>query len=83
MDLRQLYATILVGSSACHEFVKSPGHTGGFYHFVCPHGVKKYLFFTVKILLVFFVILPANLVLSAHLRKLETKVVILPSIIFT
>jgi len=38
MDLQQLYATILVGSSACHEFVKSPGHTGGFYHVVCPHG---------------------------------------------
>uniref|UniRef100_A0A7M5UYH7 HMG domain-containing protein n=2 Tax=Clytia hemisphaerica TaxID=252671 RepID=A0A7M5UYH7_9CNID len=36
--LQQLYASILVGRSACHQFVKSAGHTGGFYHFVCPHG---------------------------------------------
>ncbi|XP_066931534.1 HMG domain-containing protein 3-like [Clytia hemisphaerica] len=38
LDLRTLYATILVGSSNCHQFVKAEGHTGGFYHIVCRHG---------------------------------------------
>uniref|UniRef100_A0A7M5U5J6 Uncharacterized protein n=2 Tax=Clytia hemisphaerica TaxID=252671 RepID=A0A7M5U5J6_9CNID len=39
LNVQELYATILVGISACHQFVKSPGHTGGFYHIVCPHGI--------------------------------------------
>ncbi|XP_065060370.1 HMG domain-containing protein 3-like isoform X3 [Rhopilema esculentum] len=38
IQLQELYATILVGSSSCHGFTKSPGHTGGFYHIVCLHG---------------------------------------------
>ncbi|XP_020905627.2 HMG domain-containing protein 3 [Exaiptasia diaphana] len=33
-----LYEYLLVGNSPCHGFTKVPGHTGGFYHFVCRHG---------------------------------------------
>ncbi|XP_028418895.1 HMG domain-containing protein 3-like [Dendronephthya gigantea] len=39
IDLRSLYETLLVGSCPCHGFTKVPGHTGGFYHIVCRHGV--------------------------------------------
>ena len=39
-ELQQLYATILVGNSPCHGFTKTPGNSGGFYHFVCRHGVS-------------------------------------------
>eukprot|EP00111_Clytia_hemisphaerica_P000305 TCONS_00000783-protein len=38
LDILKLYSSILVGKSSCHKFVKSPGHTGGFYHVVCAHG---------------------------------------------
>ena len=38
-ELHALYATIIVGTSQCHEFTKSAGHSGGFYHIVCRHGV--------------------------------------------
>eukprot|EP00794_Sanderia_malayensis_P009095 gene9095-10066_t len=47
--LNQLYASILVGKSACHGFTKSQGHTGGFYHIVCRHGctvASKFLILT-------------------------------------
>ena len=40
-NLQQLYGMLLVGKSPCHEFTKVPGHTGGFYHIVCPHGVSN------------------------------------------
>ncbi len=43
LDLQQLYSTIVVGKSACHGYTKSPGHTGGFYHIVCPHGLSRYI----------------------------------------
>ena len=43
LDLQQLYEMILVGNSACHGFTRSPGHTGGFYHLVCRHGVSSTL----------------------------------------
>lgn len=42
VELRALYATLLVGNSPCHEFTKVTGHTGGFYHFVCRHGVSSF-----------------------------------------
>eukprot|EP00794_Sanderia_malayensis_P021119 gene21119-23190_t len=48
-NLQALYATILVGSSPCHAFTKSEGHTGGFYHLVCRHGctvASKFLILT-------------------------------------
>ena len=38
--LQQLYASILVGNCPCHSFGKLSGHTGGFYHVVCRHGVS-------------------------------------------
>ena len=41
-DLQQLYATLLVGDCPCHGFTHVHGHTGGFYHLVCRHGVRKY-----------------------------------------
>eukprot|EP00794_Sanderia_malayensis_P001604 gene1604-1776_t len=47
--LNQLYASILVGKSACRGFTKSQGHTGGFYHIVCRHGctvASKFLILT-------------------------------------
>ncbi len=37
-NLEQLYASIVVGDSACHGFTQTPGHTGGFYHLVCDMG---------------------------------------------
>ena len=40
IDLQSLYETLLVGTSPCHGFTKVPGHTGGFYHVVCRHGVS-------------------------------------------
>jgi hypothetical protein len=47
-ELRSLYATLLVGTSPCHEFTKVSGHTGGFYHFVCRHGVLYDVLFSAK-----------------------------------
>ena len=38
-DIQTLYATLLVGHSPCHQFTQVLGHTGGFYHLVCRHGV--------------------------------------------
>ncbi|XP_066919083.1 HMG domain-containing protein 3-like isoform X1 [Clytia hemisphaerica] len=38
LSILKLYESIVTGKSSCHEFVKAPGKTGGFYHFVCPHG---------------------------------------------
>ena len=43
IDLQSLYKTPLVGSSPCHGFTHVPGHTGGFYHIVCRHGVCNYI----------------------------------------
>lgn len=40
IDLQSLYETLLVGSCPCHGFTNVPGHTGGFYHIVCRHGVS-------------------------------------------
>eukprot|EP00112_Aurelia_sp_Birch-Aquarium-sp1_P019044 Seg4634.1 transcript_id=Seg4634.1/GoldUCD/mRNA.D3Y31 product="HMG domain-containing protein 3" protein_id=Seg4634.1/GoldUCD/D3Y31 len=37
-ELHALYASIVVGTSACHGFTRTPGHTGGFYHLACRHG---------------------------------------------
>jgi len=39
MDIQGLYESLLVGSCPCHGFTKVDGHTGGFYHIVCRHGV--------------------------------------------
>ena len=39
-SIQELYASLLTGKSPCHEFTKVPGHTGGFYHIVCRHGVN-------------------------------------------
>lgn len=39
IDLQSLHETLLVGSCPCHGFTQVPGHTGGFYHIVCRHGV--------------------------------------------
>ena len=39
LDIQTLYATLLVGHSPCPQFTRVPGHTGGFYHLVCRHGV--------------------------------------------
>lgn len=41
-ELQQLYATLLVGDCPCHGFTHVHGYTGGFYHLVCWHGVRKY-----------------------------------------
>ena len=41
LGVLKLYESIVTGKSSCHEFVQAPGKTGGFYHFVCPHGVSK------------------------------------------
>jgi hypothetical protein len=40
LDIQTLYSTLLVGHSPCHQFTQVPGHTGGFYHLVCRHGVS-------------------------------------------
>jgi len=40
-QLQGLYASILVGNCPCHSFGKLAGHTGGFYHLVCRHGVGE------------------------------------------
>eukprot|EP00794_Sanderia_malayensis_P020874 gene20874-22926_t len=48
-EIQELHASIVVGTSACHGFTRTPGHTGGFYHFVCRHGVtvaSKFLILT-------------------------------------
>ena len=39
-DIQGLYESLLVGSCPCHGFTKVDGHTGGFYHIVCRHGVS-------------------------------------------
>ena len=41
-DLQPVYSSMLVGLCPCHGFTKVPGHTGGFYHLVCRHGVSVY-----------------------------------------
>jgi len=45
MDIQGLYESLLVGSCPCHGFTKVDGHTGGFYHIVCRHGVRILLFY--------------------------------------
>ena len=40
IDIQGLYESLLVGSCPCHGFTKVDGHTGGFYHIVCRHGVS-------------------------------------------
>ena len=40
MRLLKLHSSLLAGISNCKEFVKTPGHTGGFYEITCPHGVR-------------------------------------------
>ena len=44
-ELHGPYAPILMGNCPCNSFGKLHGHTGGFYHLVCCHGVggKVYL----------------------------------------
>jgi len=42
--LQSLYSSLLTGSSPCHGFTHVRGHTGGFYHMVCRHGVCYNLF---------------------------------------
>lgn len=42
IDIQALYESLLVGSCPCHGFTKVEGHTGGFYHIVCRHGVWVY-----------------------------------------
>ncbi len=52
MDIQTLYATLLVGYSPCHQFTQVPGHTGGFYHMVCRHGVKCQIFLHIVVYLI-------------------------------
>ena len=40
LPYKSLYGTLLVGSCPCHGSTKVQGHTGGFYHIVCHHGVS-------------------------------------------
>ena len=42
IDIQALYESLLVGSCPCHGFTKVEGHTGGFYHIFCRHGVWVY-----------------------------------------
>ena len=41
-ELQQLYATLLVGDCPRHFFTHVHGYTGGLYHLVCRHEVRKY-----------------------------------------
>ena len=43
--LLALYASITVGNSPCHKFTHVEGHSGGFYHIVCPHSVSVHCLF--------------------------------------
>ena len=42
-DIHTLYEGILYGFCLCHGYNKKMGKTGGFYHMVCRHGVRKLL----------------------------------------
>ncbi|XP_068741024.1 uncharacterized protein [Montipora capricornis] len=42
IDIQALHESLLIGSCPCHGFTKVDGHTGGFYHIVCRHGVGTY-----------------------------------------
>ena len=61
--LLALYASITVGNSPCHKFTHVDGHSGGFYHVVCPHSVSGTLKF--YLCLLFFMSL-FIIVLSLH-----------------
>lgn len=43
---------MLVGLTPCHGFSKVPGHTGGFYHLVCRHGVSVHSGVSLKAVIV-------------------------------
>lgn len=51
-DIQALYSSMLVGLTPCHGFSKVSGHTGGFYHLVCRHGVSVHSSVSLKAVIV-------------------------------